>query len=620
MNERSDGRTAAWLALLLYGIYLLSFSGRFYSQDSMLMFSVTESFVKRGEFNADQMWTIYKARNELGPDGESYSKTGYGTSLLAAPLYAVARVVPGIGLVQTTLLSSAIAIALAGALVFLSARRMGYASNVSILLALLFGLATPAWVYAKQLWSEPFGLVTLFAAFYFLLRYRGEGRAWDAVFAGIALGLAVAVRVSNAAVVPFFALYGFGRAWKEPRARVGLVLFGAVLALAALSIGWYDWVRYGNPLNTGYRADEGFNNPILLGLYGLLFSPGKGLFIYIPFLAVLPWSLFQTLRRNRAELLVSLAVIGVYVVTFSTWYYWWGGTNWAARFLVPILPFLVLVAAPAAELALAKLDETASLAHLSFKSVFAALCLLSVAIELLGISIPALSYRLRMVRLSPNPEGDAIFQPGSSPLIGYFDLIRPRVLDFAWIRYSGDGIAIDWIALTLSALFVVGCGVLLVLHLRGKPRVSAPILLPLMAFDVALVLSFVVLLRYADDVRFGGGDGYKALLETVAREEQAGDVLVLNNDIYQPFIMNENRADLRWYGLSRDPQQWDAATQALLDRLARDYRRIWFALDDTTAELDDPTRDWLDQKLEPIVQQDLADGVHLVLYVTGTKP
>lgn len=71
----SDRTVAAWLALLLFGVYLLSFSGQLYSHDSMLMFSVTESFVKRGEFNADQMWTIYKARSELGPDGESYSKT-----------------------------------------------------------------------------------------------------------------------------------------------------------------------------------------------------------------------------------------------------------------------------------------------------------------------------------------------------------------------------------------------------------------------------------------------------------------------------------------------------------------------------------------------------------------
>src|SRR5512143_3439036 len=102
MNERSDRRVATWLALLLFGVYLLSLSGMLYSQDSMSMFSVTESVVKRGQFDTDQMWTLFKARNEIARDGESYAKYGYGTSLAAVPLYALALALPGVGLVQTT--------------------------------------------------------------------------------------------------------------------------------------------------------------------------------------------------------------------------------------------------------------------------------------------------------------------------------------------------------------------------------------------------------------------------------------------------------------------------------------------------------------------------------------
>ena len=166
MTDRLDKTIAAWLALFLFGIYLLSFSGQLYSQDSMSMFSVTESFVKRGEFSTDQLWTLFKARNEIASDGESYSKYGYGMSLFIAPLYALALALPGdLGLVQTTLLTSAIVIALSGALVFLAARRLRFSRGVSVVTALLFGLATPAWVYAKQLWSEPYSLFTLFAAF-----------------------------------------------------------------------------------------------------------------------------------------------------------------------------------------------------------------------------------------------------------------------------------------------------------------------------------------------------------------------------------------------------------------------------------------------------------------------
>ena len=125
MSDRADAQIAAWLALILFGVYLLSVSGLLYSQDSMSMFSVTESFVKRGELNTDQLWTLFKARNEIALDGESYAKYGFGMSLFAVPLYALAFYLPfDLGLTQTTLLTSSLGIALTGALVFLAARRL----------------------------------------------------------------------------------------------------------------------------------------------------------------------------------------------------------------------------------------------------------------------------------------------------------------------------------------------------------------------------------------------------------------------------------------------------------------------------------------------------------------
>lgn len=625
MIERSDRTIAAWLGLFLFGIYLLSFSGRLYSQDGMAMFSVTESFVKRGEFNTDQLWTLFKARNEITSDGEVYAKYGYGTSLFAVPFYALALALPDLGLTQTSLLTSAVVIAISGALVFLAARRLKYSRGVNLIAALLLGLATPAWVYAKQLWSEPYALFTLLVAFYFLLCFRQDGHGRDALIAGLALGLAIATRVTNAALVPFFAWYGFGDNLRDSRGRRGLELFALMLALAALSIAWYDWVRYGNPLATGYRADETFNTPILLGAYGLLFSPGKGLFVYVPFLAVLPFSAVLFYRRAWREAILIGVIFAFYVLLFSAWYYWWGGTNWSPRFLVPTIPFLVLLSAPAVELALSPAQNakrsTQNVWPFAFCLLFFALCLLAFAFELLGISIPSLAYRLRMVRLSANPEADAIFLPQFSPLIGYFNLLRPSVLDFAWIRVLDNNVTMDWLVLALTLAFIAFCLVSLreaFFVTPSSPKSTShklPTATPLIvAFLLALALALFSMYRYRDDTRLGGSDGYRALLQTVQRDEGPSDVMILNNDVLTPFFLNENRARLRWYGLSRDPAQWDEATRALLARLSRQYARVWFAFDDSTAQLPDPTRDWLDQSLQETVQYDFDDGVHLILF------
>lgn len=607
MNDRTDIRIAAWLALLLFGIYLLSFSGILYSQDSLSMFAVTESWVKRGEFNTDQLWTLFKARDEIAFDGESYAKYGYGTSLFAAPFYALALSLPfDLGLTQTTLLTSSIVIALTGALVFLSARQLNFSRDVSIIATLLFGLATPAWVYAKQLWSEPYALFTLFAAFYFLQRFRAQSRTLDAFVAGIALGLAAATRVTNAALIPLFAWYGFADGWRNVRAPRGLMGFACVLGIILLSIAWYDWVRFGNPLSTGYRADETFDNPILLGAYGLLFSPGKGLFIYVPFLATLGISLPLFFKRAQHETTFILLTFTFYLFTFSAWYYWWGGTNWGPRFLVPTLPYLILMIAPAIELAKTKKF---------FTIIFSALCLLAFYFQLLGISIPALAYRARMARLSTTPDWDAIFLPQSSPLVGYLNLLRPSALDFAWVRVLDNHVTVDWLVVTLTLMFIVLC-VIVLYRSQLATRNSQFIL----ALVLAIALSFFSLHRYRGDVRWGGSDGYRALLQTIVHEEQPRDVMILNDDTRTPFFLNENRARLRWYGLSRDPKQFDEITRALLTRLSQQYARVWFVFDDVASNLPDPTREWLDASLQRLDERDFDDGVHLILYGTGAHP
>lgn len=580
------------------------------------MFSVTESFVKRGEFNADQLWTVYKARAELGPDGEAYSKTGYGASLFATLLYALALALPGdVGLAQTTLLTSSIVIASTGALVFLAARRLRFQRATSVITALLFGLATPAYVYAKQFWSEPYALFTLFATFYLLRCFRDEQHPRDALGAGITLGLAVATRLTNAALVPLFAWYGFAD-WRNWLTRRGLVLFGLALSAIALTIAYYNWARYGNPLTTGYRADETFDNPILLGAYGLLFSPGKGLFVYVPFLATLAFAALAFFRRARRETIFISILFTFYVLLFSAWYYWWGGTNWGPRFLVPTLPFLILLSAPAVELAIARPSGL-------FARVFFVLGLLALAFQLLGVAVPSLAYRARMTKLSPYPDWDAIFLPTFSPLVGSVNLLRPRVLDFAWLKVIGDVVTIDWLVLVLTLGVIVVCAVgLSASFQRGAdyPHRSSVIGRWPSVIGMAIVLAALTLFslyRYRADPRWGGSEGYRALLQTVARQAQPRDVLILNDDTRTPFFLNENRARIRWYGLSRDPRHFDEASRALLTRLTQQYARVWLAFDDAVAQLPDPTREWLDQSLRRIVQQDFEDGVHLILYETA---
>ncbi len=87
-------------------------------------------------------------------------------------------------------------------------------------------------------------------------------------------------------------LLSLTRIWSTHRLR-----YIVVPLLAAVLIGLEDWLRRGNPLNSGYNNSDGntgfrtlmpysglpgFSYPLFFGLLSILFSFGKGLVFYMP--------------------------------------------------------------------------------------------------------------------------------------------------------------------------------------------------------------------------------------------------------------------------------------------------------------------------------------------------
>jgi len=86
--------------------------------------------------------------------------------------------------------------------------------------------------------------------------------------------------------------------------------------------------------------------PLLRGLFSLLLSPGKSLFVYSPLLLLaLPGTLLL-LRRRGCEAILLLALAAGNVALFACWYDWGVGVSWGPRFLVPLVPLLLVVQMP----------------------------------------------------------------------------------------------------------------------------------------------------------------------------------------------------------------------------------------------------------------------------------
>jgi hypothetical protein len=137
-------------------------------------------------------------------------------------------------------------------------------------------------------------------------------------------------------------------------AAASLVLLPVLGALAC--IAWYNVARFGSPLQSGYgrgalgeAVDVVFQRSLgylLEGLWDLLASPGKGLVFYAPLVLLVPggaWSLWTARRRGPVALLLALCAAS-WVAHANLLIRWLGGWAWGPRFLVPVVPLLVLLA------------------------------------------------------------------------------------------------------------------------------------------------------------------------------------------------------------------------------------------------------------------------------------
>jgi hypothetical protein len=119
------------------------------------------------------------------------------------------------------------------------------------------------------------------------------------------------------------------------------IVFLAPLALALGINAWYSVLRFGSPLSSGY-SEATWDIPFLYGLYGMLFSPGKSVFLYNPIILLALIGVPLLARRHRDEALLITLLAVSFLALYASYSFWTGGWNWGPRFLLPLVPFLML--------------------------------------------------------------------------------------------------------------------------------------------------------------------------------------------------------------------------------------------------------------------------------------
>ena len=332
------------LFLFFFSVYVLTGQGSIQSADGKIMFLLTQAMVENHSVSFSEMVTL---KDTPGPQ---YSKYGLGMSVLAIPFYLFGKLLSFLLGIEVSLstqfavsMINAMLTALSCLMVFrIATERFEFTLRIGLFLALGFGLSTIAWYYSEDFMSEPATTFFLLSAVYWV---TGKDRATrDLLWAGTFLALAVSCRLAALVVIPGFIFYQWmvwaESAEKDIKQLVMDLLRPAIPVVAVLMlIMIYNYLRFGGPLETGYEKISG---RFLLGFFGILFSPGKSLFLFNPLTLFGCLAFMFFLREQRKTALLFGWLIVSHLVLFSFWHSWQGGMSWGPRLMLVVLPYLIL--------------------------------------------------------------------------------------------------------------------------------------------------------------------------------------------------------------------------------------------------------------------------------------
>lgn len=437
----TDLRIALAVFAALCSVYLFTFNGLFRSIDELALFSAAESLVQSRSLARPQLnFTPYH-----NPVGSLEPLQPF----IAMPLYALAVHIPAVSNIHVVMLLNPILTALTGALLYLLARQMGYLQRVSVGVALIYGLATMAWPYTRTFFREPLLALLWIAALWAFNRWWETQHPLALATCFTLLLLAGTAKLTSLAVLPVYIVITLWKVPSEKRRMTAVALTMLLLLGGALLLAMF---RVRNLAVTGILKTllNYQPGPALLHIYGLLFSPGKGLFVYSPvmLLSLIGFRCFSRKRRAEAFLVggTLLVVLGLY----SSLGDWYGGLAWGPRFLVPVLPLLTL---PIAEV----LASQRKIVLAGMIGIVA----LSLAVQVVVSTASWTRYYDQLVSRFPQPEqtvGLDIRQFQYSPVLGQFRLWSPAIFDMIWWHTRAeDGIVV----MDRPLLAVVGLSVVL---------------------------------------------------------------------------------------------------------------------------------------------------------------
>ena len=230
---------------------------------------------------------------------------------------------------------------------FLTSRLFGYHLKTSVILAFFFATATLVWAYSKTSFNLVPESFFLLLGVYLFIRYLKRNSLKSLVFSAISIGFALLVREDAVLIGSIVSVFLIASVLRQRNRVKRLALFFVPAIFFIFLDRLIDYIRFMPGTNEpGYVGGSWIPTHFLwlliYGVPGILLSPGVGIFVFYPILATCFLSFTDFYGKHKLECIMFLSFAATYLLFYGSMSNWHGMNAWAARYVMAIIPFLLL--------------------------------------------------------------------------------------------------------------------------------------------------------------------------------------------------------------------------------------------------------------------------------------
>jgi hypothetical protein len=211
----------------------------------------------------------------------------------------------------------------------------------SAIVAAAAGLGTQVWSTASRgMWSHTWAITLAGLVVYLLLASEVRGTSVRPIMLATILSWMFFVRPTAAG--PIICVSAYVLIFH----RRAFLAYAAAGTIWLIALTMYSMRIFGTVFPDYYQQVWGDAHSMLVGIFGTLFSPSRGLFIYSPMLAVVVYLLIRNWRTLASRRLAILSIVSSLTVLLvvASHMDWWGGNCYGPRYLSDTVPWLVMLA------------------------------------------------------------------------------------------------------------------------------------------------------------------------------------------------------------------------------------------------------------------------------------